>query len=937
MSPKKKPSSNGKTLRYRAENVLKTTSTQVKKMSLPEIQHLVHELQVHQVELEMQNEELRQTQLELQQARDRYADLYDFAPVGFLTLNAQGQILEANLPACQLLGVERKALLRQKFEKFVMATDQHILRQHLHQVEQQHNKEISDVIRLKHNATPYVVRLGNLYEEVGLPNLDSRFRIALLDLTEQEKTKRLQKEQEVWVSAMLDSAMDAIIMIDRHKKIVLFNASAEQMFGCATKEALGQSLDRFIPKLHRKAHADHIKAFERGASSKRRMGSLGEVTGLRANGEEFPLEASISRARLDTGTRLTAILRDITERRMIEESLRKEQEFVATMLNTTAAFIVVLDSELRIIRFNQKCEQWIGKTFQKMSGKPFHDLPLLSGKNAKERKSLLALFKDRILPERLENAWIDRDRQLHWIKWSNTAHKNKNGKIDKYIATGIDITQRKKTEQEIHLLLKQNESILNSAWEGIYGLDHYGKATFFNRSAERLTGWTAGEVQGQFLHSLLHHTKPDGRHYPWKKCPVYLSLTHGNICSLDNEVLWCKDGTSFQVEYTSMPVYSDKKKVEGVVVTFRDITARKKADEALRTSEERFQAFMSHSPTVTFLKDKSGHYVFVNLAFEKLLNKSSVECLGKTDQQLFHPEVAHVFREHDRRVLEKREILEAEEITLDDEGNRRDWWVVKFPVQSKENQLLLGGVALDISDQKKAQEALLQRKAELQESQKNLQALGGKLISAQEDERRRISRELHDDMNQRLAVLAFNIQSAQNEKDISPLMDQTLQKLYDGVSSLSDDVRHLAYQLHPSILDDLGLEVALRSFLDDFSKWEGVPATFTESDMPVTLPHEVASCLYRVAQEGMRNVSRHAQATQVNVRMIGVDGGVRLSIQDNGKGFGIKERELGKHGLGLIGMEERVRVVQGTYEVKSVPGRGTKITVWVPIPKEESL
>jgi PAS domain S-box-containing protein len=101
----------------------------------------------------MQNEELMQAQLDLQQARDRYADLYDFAPVGFLTLNSRGQILEANLPACQLLGVERKTLLRQKLEKFVLATDQKILRQHLHHVEQGHIKEISDVIRLKHNAS----------------------------------------------------------------------------------------------------------------------------------------------------------------------------------------------------------------------------------------------------------------------------------------------------------------------------------------------------------------------------------------------------------------------------------------------------------------------------------------------------------------------------------------------------------------------------------------------------------------------------------------------------------------------------------------------------------------------------------------------------------------------------------------------------------------
>jgi PAS domain S-box-containing protein len=703
------------------------------------------------------------------------------------------------------------------------------------------------------------------------------------------------------------------------------------------KEALGQSIVRFIPQRFRKAHAAHIQLFERGPYTKRRMGSLGEVIGLRANGEEFPIEASISKVGEGKSIRFTVILRDITERRMIEESLEKEEKFISTILDTTAALVVVLDPEWRIVRFNRVVENLIGRTVEEMRGKSFIHLAVVSGEDAPEIQNFWASFKGRQFPQSFENAWVDQNRQLRWIRWGNTRITDKKGKIENIIATGIDITQSKQAEQEIKRLWKHNESILNSAWEGIYGLDPYGKATFFNRSAERLTGWTAGEVQGQFLHPLLHHTKPDGRPYPWKKCPVYLSLTHGNIGSVDNEVLWRKDGTSFQVEYTSMPVHNDKKKVEGVVVTFRDITARKKADEALRASEERFQAFMSHSPTVAFLKDKMGHFIYVNLAFEKLLNKSSEECLGKTDQQLFPPEVARAFREHDRRVLKKREILEIEEITLDDKGNRRFWWVVKFPVQSKEGQLLLGGAALDISERKKIEEALEQRKTELQESQKMLQALGGKLISAQEDERRRISRELHDDMNQRLAVLAFNIQSAQKEKDTSPLLDQTLQKLYDGVSSLSDDVRHLAYQLHPSILDDLGLEVALQSFVDDFSKWEGIPVTFTASDMTDPLPQELASCLYRVAQEGMRNVSRHAQATQVDVRLIGVDGGVRLTIKDNGKGFEMKKGKSGKHGLGLIGMEERVRVVQGTYEVKSSPGQGTQVMVWVPIPKEESL
>lgn len=931
MTPKKKSSSTRNTLRYRAENVLKTTSAQLKKMNLPEIQHLVHELQVHQVELEMQNEELRHTQLELQQARDRYADLYDFAPVGFLTLNSQGQILEANLPACQLLGVERKTLLRQKLEAFVIAADQSMLRQHLHDVEQGHTKEISEVIRLKHNATPYLVRLESLYEECGEQNLEARFRIALLDLTEQEQAKALQKEQSTWVNAMLDTAMDAIITIDDHQNIVLFNASAEQMFGCAATEALGQSIDRFLPQRFRKAHAAHIQGFEGSLSVKPRMGKLGEVTGLRANGEEFPIEASISKVRLEQGIRFTVILRDITERRRMEDALAKEQQFIATILETTAALVVVLDPEWRIVRFNRGCEMLTGRNIEDMRGKSFLDLSVVSGEDASEVKNLLSSFKGREFPKSFENAWVGQNRQLHWIKWSNTVITSKEGKTENIIATGIDITERKQAEQEMSRLWKHNETILNSAWEGIYGTDRQGNVTFFNRSAERLTGWTGKEAQGQALHPLLHHTKPDGTAYPWEDCPVYGSLTQGSVHAVDTEVLWRKDGTSFPVEYTSMPVHDDNNMIEGTVVTFRDISERKQAEDALRESEARFQAFMDYSPTVAFLKEDTGRYAYGNAAFQKLLNKAAHEIIGKTDKDLFSLQEARSFQRHDQEVLKSGKVLESQEAALDKEGQLRSWLVMKFPVYSQDGKVLLGGVALDITVRRQAEDALRKREEELQGSQEMLQALGRKLISAQEDERRRISRELHDDMNQRLAVLAFNLQSAQQGLAESAPMYQVLQKMYEGISSLSDDVRRLAYQLHPSILDDLGLAVALRSFVEDFSKWEGLPIVLTSTDVPVPLSQEISSCLYRVTQESLRNVARHAEASRVEVILAKEGEGLRLSIRDNGKGFAVETTRLGKHGLGLLGMQERARMLQGTYEVKSAPGQGTAITVWVPI------
>jgi PAS domain S-box-containing protein len=486
---------------------------------------------------------------------------------------------------------------------------------------------------------------------------------------------------------------------------------------------------------------------------------------------------------------------NVTERRRVEETLEKEKQFIATILDTVGALVVALDPEWRIVRFNRVCENLTGRNIEEMRGKSFLDLAVVSGEDAQEVKDLLASFKEKQFPAFFESAWLDRDRQLRWISWSNTVIRDKQRKIENIIATGIDITERKKAEQS----LQTSEDRLNEAQR----IAHVGS-------------WELN-----LLTNVLH---------------------------------W--------------------------------------SDEIYRIFEV---DPMQHTPSYGFFLEA------IHPEDRVLVDKAYNESVKKKTSY----EIVHRLLMPDGRI---KFVQERCKTFFDHNGNA----------------LRSLGTVQDITLRKIFEKKLKNREEELQ-------ALGGKLISAQEDERRRISRELHDDMNQRLAVLALNIQSAQKKKGTLPLMDQTLQKLYDGVSSLSDDVRHLAYQLHPSILDDLGLEVTLRSFVDDFSKWEGIPVTFTATDMTVALPQELASCLYRVAQESMRNVSKHAQATQVDVRLIGVDGGVRLSIQDNGKGFGMKKMKSDKYGLGLIGMQERVRVVQGTFEVKSAPGQGTEITVWVPI------
>ncbi|HEY5627432.1 MAG TPA: sensor histidine kinase, partial [Nitrospira sp.] len=210
-------------------------------------------------------------------------------------------------------------------------------------------------------------------------------------------------------------------------------------------------------------------------------------------------------------------------------------------------------------------------------------------------------------------------------------------------------------------------------------------------------------------------------------------------------------------------------------------------------------------------------------------------------------------------------------------------------------------------------EAVLQSsQEELRRSREDLRALAGQLLNAQEEDRRRISRDLHDDINQRLAMLSMDLRQLEKRPpDDAEGMRASIRSMTGRLTSLSDDVRQMAYRFHPSILDDLGLVKAIRRLVDDYATRTGLETSYIHQDPTVPLPAELSTCLYRVVQEGLSNVSRHARASRVEVELICEDEHVSLSIRDNGQGFDAATlQKTGGH-LGLLSMHERVRLAKG--------------------------
>jgi signal transduction histidine kinase len=217
-----------------------------------------------------------------------------------------------------------------------------------------------------------------------------------------------------------------------------------------------------------------------------------------------------------------------------------------------------------------------------------------------------------------------------------------------------------------------------------------------------------------------------------------------------------------------------------------------------------------------------------------------------------------------------------------------------------------------------------------------LQDLTGKLLQAQEEERRRIARELHDGLNQQLAMLAveLGILAQQVPRGLSALHDQLL-GLRNRTETLSNDLRLITHQLHPAILEHLGLISALRSHCAEFSQHEGVQVWFEVERAVGFVPGEVAICLYRITQEALRNVRKHSGAREAWVKIGRGRQNIYLSIQDKGRGFDPGQAR-GNAGLGLISINERIQSLHGYLAVEAKPNQGTRIGVRIPVTWKES-
>jgi PAS domain S-box-containing protein len=354
-------------------------------------------------------------------------------------------------------------------------------------------------------------------------------------------------------------------------------------------------------------------------------------------------------------------------------------------------------------------------------------------------------------------------------------------------------------------------------------------------------------------------------------------------------------------------------------------------EAALRESEARLSGIISSAMDAIISVDAAERILLFNPAAERMFRCAATDAVGQSLDRFIPGFLA------ESGPAEGHGVVGGPMRLLGTWGLRASG--DRFPLEASLSRTDLDGEKLwtiivrDVTERARAELMVRQSRQALETSRGELRALTGLLLTAYEDERRRVSQELHDDVSQRLAAVAVELESLQRGPSRSARsLSAPLGKVHDQVAQLADDVHRLAYALHPRMLDDLGLALALETYLRDLAKRPGVSARMRQRALRSSIPRDHALCLYRVAQEALRNVTRHAGAARVTVTLAGVGGGIALCVKDTGNGFDPAAKGEPRRGLGLVSMEERVRLIDGRLVVRSRPGGGTHVHAWAPLP-----
>ena len=554
-----------------------------------------------------------------------------------------------------------------------------------------------------------------------------------------------------------------------------------------------------------------------------------------------------------------------------------------------------IDSQTPVVHFKELAsffspESWLSLTVEMKSslrtGKPFR--LELEGSEGKGIKNWIAVRGE-----------IVRDAQSASVNMRGTMQR---------------ITELRLTEQKLRDSESTLAGIVGSAMDAIITVDDTHRIVLFNAAAERMFACPAEDVIGKTLDAFI----PEGLRIGDGEDIGQSEDTEITNATKSLGVLRARrtDGEEFPVEASIAQVRAGQRSLFTVII--RDITERHQAEAALRESERRFRLVANSAPVMIWMSDTEKCRNYFNRPWFDFTGFFTEGEPGNGWTAAVHPDDLPGYLDSFDKRFDQRLPFAVEYRLRRHDGEYRwvsDRGVPRFQVDGAFAGYI--GCCIDVTDDRNA-------KATLKE-------LSGRLIHAQETERARIARELHDDISQRLALLANRLQMLNQElvNEGVTVGDDECRALWELTSEIAADIQQLSHDLHPSKLNYLGLAGAARELCSEFSRQLKIDIECKVQDLPRDLDAGVALGLFRIIQEALRNVSKHSRAQHVEVELARVSGTVRLSVSDDGIGFDVER--VGARGLGLVSMRERLSTIGGKLSIWSRPSYGTHVEATVPV------
>ena len=460
-------------------------------------------------------------------------------------------------------------------------------------------------------------------------------------------------------------------------------------------------------------------------------------------------------------------------------------------------------------------------------------------------------------------------------------------------------------------------AIVESSIVPIISNDLTGVITSWNRAAQDLFGYTAEESVGQPVTILIPPDRVD------EEPGILERIGRGERIDHYETIRRRKDGTLLEVSLTVSPIYGPDGRVIGASKIARDVSRRKRSEIEL----SRLASIVDSSADAIISKDLNGIITSWNAGAEMVFGYTADEVIGKPVTILMPPDRVDEEPGILQRIRRGERVKHYETIRQRKDGRLIDISLNVSPVYDESGTIVgASKIARDVTEHKNVERTISEKEN------------ARKLLDAQESERARISRDLHDHLGQQMTAFRFKLESLSGKCGENPELQKDIDELRQAALKIDRDIGFLSWELRPTELDSLGLKDALASFISEWSNQHDIVANFHADIAGSMQGHELTDVveinLYRIVQECLNNIRKHSKAAEVNVLFHLNSQEAVLIVEDNGQGFNTSSASIkasAPSGLGLLSMRERASLLHGTVDIESVPGRGTTILIRVPL------